>query len=78
MTALTLFLALVAGELRVDTDVVERAGQDRHDDRAGTRAAHPVVEIAALPSSDEPDDQPDHQDDGAESHVASTFLCGIG
>ena len=53
---------LMTGELRVDADEVERAGQDRDDDRAGGRAAHLLVEIIPLSRGDKPDDQPDHQD----------------
>jgi transcriptional regulator with XRE-family HTH domain len=56
-------LLLAAGQLRVNPGPVERACQDRDDDRAGARATDPVVEIAALCGRDDPDDQPDHQDD---------------
>src|SRR6185437_6515102 len=69
-----LLFFLTAGELRVDAGVIERTSQDRDDDRASGRAASPVVEIAALHCRDKPDDQPDRQNDGAESHGRLNFL----
>src|ERR1700761_7769359 len=65
---------LMAGELGVDADVIERAGQDRDNYGACARAAHLVVEIISLRGGDQADDQPDHQDNGAESHIRLNFL----
>src|SRR5690348_7498045 len=59
---------LVAGDLGVRADVVERARQDRDEHGARVRAADRGAVVPALASGDGADDEPDCQDDGAKSH----------
>src|SRR5918992_1316177 len=59
----------VAGDLWIHADVVERAGDDRDEQRAGLRAvARGFGEVVALAGGDGADDQPDEEDDAADLH----------
>src|SRR5437764_1688528 len=59
----------IAFDLRVDTDIVERAGHDRDDGVAGLGAvAAGTTEVAALGRGDHSDDQPDDDDDRTDAH----------
>src|SRR5450755_1512680 len=68
-------LGLLAGlgdlalDLRVDAEVVERAGQDRDHDRArlGAAADRPVV-VATLTGGDGADDEPDNEKTRSDTH----------
>src|SRR5437660_12096204 len=71
------FALLMAGEFRVGADIVERPGEDGHDDRARARAADLVVEIVPLGCRDEPDNQPDNQDYRPNSHDGLSFLAAF-
>jgi hypothetical protein len=66
-----------AVNVRVYVSVVERACQDRHGGRADAAAVHGVFVIAALPSRDTADDQPDDKQYRSNVHLgppsASSF-----
>ena len=65
----------VAGNLRVRADVVERADQDRHYDRARSGSAFRGLGVVmALTGGYRPDDQPDDQDHHADAHKDLRFV----
>src|SRR5215469_7258208 len=59
---------LMTADLGVRADVVQRARQDRDEHGARVRAADRGAVVPALAGGDGADDEPDCQDDGAESH----------
>ena len=60
--------SLVAGDLGVRADVVERAREDRDEHGARVGAGHRGAVVSTLPGGEGADNEPDCQDDGAESH----------
>src|SRR5262245_52218069 len=69
----------LAGDLGIDAEVVQWAGDDGDDRGAGRRAAvSRVAEVAALAGRDEPDDEPDHDEDCAGSHGCLLALTDEG
>src|ERR1700744_6253848 len=64
-------------DLRVDTDVVEGPGQDRHHDRRRLgAAADGAVVVAALPGRNRTDNEPDNEKHRSESHWSSAGAAG--
>src|SRR5262245_51552844 len=60
----------MAGNLGVNAYVVQRAGHQRGDDRAGVGTViWRRAVISALTGRDRPDDQPYHQDEPTDSHL---------
>ena len=64
---------VLAVDLRVDPDVVERAGEDRQGGVARRLARHLalVAEVVALEGREHPDQQPDHQQERDQSAASS-------
>jgi hypothetical protein len=62
------WLRRAAINVRIHACVVERAGQDRYSDRAGTAAADVIRVIAALCGGYTADDQPDDKKCRSEMH----------
>src|ERR1700689_1159285 len=66
---------LASLDLRVDADVVERPGDDGHRNRARPRTvSRRTVEVVPLGGGDRTDDQPQNQQDGADTHCRSLLL----
>src|ERR1700759_2926010 len=66
-----------AVDLRVDPDVVERPGQDRHHDRGGLRAtADGAVVVAALTGGNRADNEPDNEKHRSDTHWSSAGSAG--
>src|ERR1700754_4665127 len=74
--ALLAGLGHLAVDLRVDPHVVERPGQDRHDDggRLGAAADGAVV-VATLPGGDGADNEPDDKNYRSDAHWTSAGLA---
>ena len=66
---LVAWLRRAALNVRVHARVVERAGQDRYSDRAGTTAVNVIRVIAALCGGYNSDDQPDGKKCRSEMHL---------
>src|SRR3984885_15020765 len=64
-----------AGDLGVDAGGVERAGQNSDGNGARAAAVRSALVVTALTTGNRPDDQPDDEDDRAESHDFSLSGC---